>query len=99
MNSANTSRSAPMLIFDPEDAFQRSRGVSGKHPRPMSPVRLFLVARTEAGEKKPRQLQTPMELQVIPNGSGFLLFFGTVIAPNGKASKLSADRWPWTIRV
>ncbi len=99
MTSASSARATPMLIFDPEDAFLRSRGVSGKHPRAMDPMRLSLVARVEAGEKKPQRLSTPVQLQVVPNASGYLLFFGAVIAPNGKPSKIAADGWPWTIRV
>src|SRR5437868_5808942 len=89
----------PMLILDLADVFARERGMNGRTPGPLGPVQLFLVAQTDPNTEVPAPLRKPLELQVVPNGSGFLLFFGKVLAPDGTVRRVEAERWPWTIRA
>jgi hypothetical protein len=63
-----------LLILDLEDAFARSHGRLGEHPRPLEPLRFFLVQRDIQGILT--RFNPVVELDVIQNASGFHLFFG-----------------------
>jgi hypothetical protein len=94
-----TQQQGAMLILDLEDQFARDRGLGGLHPRLLGAIRFFLVARTDAATRVSTQFPAPLEMKVIPNSSGFYLFFGNVVAPDGSTRRLDPDGWPWTIRV
>lgn len=63
-----------LLILDLEDAFARSRGRPGEHPRPLEPLRFFLTERVVQGTIT--KYESPMEVELIRNSSGYHLFFG-----------------------
>jgi hypothetical protein len=91
--------SAPMLILDVADVFARDRGMNGPRPAPLGKVQLFLIAQTDPVTQTLAPLAKPLEMKVVPNGSGFLLFFGKVFTPDGSVRSVAPDRWPWTIRA
>ena len=63
-----------MLIFDLEDAFARSRGRPGDHPRPFEPLRFYLMEQDLGGTLT--RFDPAFEADVIRNSSGYHLFFG-----------------------
>ena len=100
MSAALSSRPGTLLlILDMVDSFAAMRGIYGKIPRPIGKVRPFLVARTDPATQAPAALKEPVEMQVTPNGSGFLLFFGNIITPEGLVQRIGIEGWPWTIRI
>lgn len=72
-------------VFDLEDAYARERKVRGRHPRPIGPVRLYVVGRMANGDRQ--DLHKPLELVVRRNPSGYYLFFGLVRLPNGRTHR------------
>ena len=87
--------SGALLIFDLEDQFARDRAVKGPHPRPIGSVRFFLVNQTG----NPQPFDPPREMVVSANPTGYLLFFGNIILPDGAVRRVDPTQWPWTIRV
>src|SRR5690349_3271792 len=69
------------LIFDPEDAYARRRGMRGAHPRPIGPLSYRLTGRVSGGGVD--AFEPPLELRVRRNGSGYDLSFGTVAMRDG----------------
>src|SRR6266511_6423250 len=90
-----------ILILDLEDAFARSRGRPGEHPRPFEPLRFFLVARDIRGTVT--KFEPPIELEMARNASGYHLFFGQqkIYGPRGEKSTRRLDLPPgkYTLRV
>ena len=90
-----------LLILDLEDAFVRSRSRPGDHPRPLEPLRFFLVQKDINGTVT--TFDPPIELEVIRNSSGYHLFFGRqkVYAAHGKTSTASLvlPQGKYTLRV
>ena len=64
------------VIFDLEDAFARERAVRGPHPRPIGPLRFFLVGEMVGGVRQ--DFPSPLELFVVRTPSGYDLFYETV---------------------
>ncbi|MCI0584197.1 MAG: hypothetical protein L0227_15155 [Chloroflexi bacterium] len=81
------------LILDAEDAFARSRGFAGPHPRPIGGVRFRVVAEMVAGGR--RALAEPLELKVTTNDSGYRIFRGEVATSDGslRAGLLGPGRY------
>jgi hypothetical protein len=79
----------PALVFDPEDRFARERGTRGAHPRPVGPIKYFVIARHG------RQIDPPLELVVVCNASGYVLCFGRVKTKDGSVrnGELIPDRY------
>jgi hypothetical protein len=72
-----------ILVFDLEDRFARNQGVRGLHPRPIEPIRFYLVSQTPGNGGLQRKFEPPWEMQMTRNPSGYHLFFDTVKLPNG----------------
>lgn len=89
------------LILDLEDAFARSRGRPGDHPRPYEPLRFFLIDQDLGGGSN--SIAPPIELEMIRNPSGYHLFFGRQIlrGVRGEISTRVLDLPPgkYTLRV
>ncbi|MCP4660619.1 MAG: hypothetical protein GY856_34905, partial [bacterium] len=66
-------------IFDLEDRYARQRGVRGRHPRPLGKVEFRVLGEVD-GESR-RDFEQPLEMTVVPNPSGFHLFFNEVRRP------------------
>jgi hypothetical protein len=84
-------------IFDLEDIYARERVVQGPHPRPIGPVKFYVVGREVNGNAQwPHE---PLELVVKHNPSGYHLFFGVVRLPNGKGRRSGLTDGTYTVRV
>ncbi len=90
-------RQTATLIFDLEDRFARSRGTRGFHPRPLEPVRLFVVARIVLGLRQ--DFARPLELIVQRNGSGYHIFFNAIRQPDGSVRQAALDAGSYVVRV
>lgn len=66
------------MIFDIEDRYARERGLRGAHPRPIEPLRFWLVGTVDAAGR--HDFYYPFEMVVARNPEGYHLFFGQVIA-------------------
>lgn len=67
---------SPTLIFALTDVYLRERGTHGLNPLPMGPVKFIVQASVQEGIRK--DFDTPLELVVQRNDSGYHLFFGKV---------------------
>lgn len=70
------------MIFDIEDRYAHDRRLRGPHPRPIEPLRFWLVGREEAAG--PNLFAHPEEMVVIRNTGGYHLFFDQVIPYGSK---------------
>jgi hypothetical protein len=90
-----------ILILDLEDAFARSRGRPGDHPRPFEPLRFFLIEQDLSGTLT--AFDPPIELEMIRNPSGYHLFLGRKIlrGTRGEISTRILELSPgkYTLRV
>lgn len=84
-------------IFDLEDRYARWRGVRGRHPRPLGKVE-FRVLGEVTGERR-RGFEKPLEMTVVPNPSGFHLFFGEVRRPAHGSRAFSLGEGIYTVEV
>jgi hypothetical protein len=66
----------PLQIFDVEDHFARGQGIYGLHPRPLEPLRFYLVGQMVDGVRHP--FASRLELLVQRTPSGYHLFWGKV---------------------
>jgi hypothetical protein len=90
-------RQTAILIFDLEDRYARERGVRGRHPRPIGPIKLCVVGRMVGGV---RQVIDPsLELVVRRNASGYHLFFGVVRLPDGTSHEAALAAGTYVVRV
>jgi hypothetical protein len=83
------------LIFDPEDAYARRRGVRGLHPRPIGP--LVYRARGPSRNGDPEPSAPELVLRMRRNPSGFDLNFGEAALPDGTRHKL--EEGTYTVRI
>ena len=83
------------LILDSEDAYARTRGTRGLHPRPVGLVTYDLAGRVVAGQRE--MFDEPASLVIRHNASGYGLFFGEVRPRNGTHRR--ADEGRYVLRV
>ena len=90
-----------LLVLDLEDAFARSRGRPGEHPRPFEPLRFFLIESDIRGTVT--KFDPPVELEMMRNGSGYHMFFGQqkIYGTRGEKSTRTLDLPPgkYTVQV
>jgi len=84
-------------IFDLEDRYARQRGVRGRHPRPLGKVELRVLGEVD-GETL-RDFEQPLEMTVVPNPSGFHLFFGEVRRPGRRGRTFLLGGGTYAVRV
>ena len=77
-------------VIDLTDVYSRDRRVNGQRPRPYGKIQFFIAARIAGGVRE--DFVTALELHTIVNPSGYHLFFGTYLLPDGsKRAGLLAD--------
>jgi hypothetical protein len=87
---------AAALILNLEDAFARERARPNAHPRPIEPLRFWLVKRDAGGAVT--IFDPPLELKVIRNQSGYHLFFGREVV-QAAASRSEQTGRPCTRQI
>lgn len=70
-----------VAVFELVDRYALERGTAGPHPQALGRVRFFAYARRDGRRREP--LEPPLELMTRRNPSGFFLFFGQVLTPDG----------------
>jgi hypothetical protein len=84
-------------VFDPVDQLARDRGLDGTRPRPISPVRLFLLADHTPGAE--RVFADPPELVVGRNTYGYVLSYGALRGADGRLRTAAFGGGPVDLRV
>jgi hypothetical protein len=84
-------------VFDIIDGFASQRGLDGVRPRPIGPVRLFLVADHTPGANQ--VYATPPELLLATSDSGYSINFGLVQQPDGSQIVRQFGAGPYLLRV
>jgi hypothetical protein len=85
------------VVFDLEDAFARERAVRGLHPRPIGPVRFFLIGQVVGGVRQ--DFPDPLELSVVRTPSGYDLFYDTVRLANRSSRQWRLPDGVYVMRV
>lgn len=84
-------------IFDLEDIYAREWAVRGRHPRPIGPIKFYVVGQVVNGSRQ--DFHEPLELVVRRNPSGYHLFFGVVRLPNGAKRRSYLADGKYIVRV
>lgn len=84
-------------IFDIIDGFALRRGLGGARPRPIGPVRLFLIADHTPGANQ--VFTPPPELLLTTGDSGYSISFGLVRQPDGSQIVEQFGAGPYLLRV
>lgn len=84
-------------IFDPEDSFARLLGTRGRHPRPIEPLRFWLIDEQPDGGSQP--LPLPLEMVTVANASGYHTFFDEFKVPDGGIRRHSLANGTYTVRI
>lgn len=84
-------------IFDLEDSFARQLGTRGRHPRPLEPLRFWLVDQQLAPGTP--GLPLPIELAVVVNASGYHTFFDDVVLAGGVRRQIGLPAGKYAVRV
>lgn len=85
------------VVLDVEDAYAREVRTSGRHPRPIGPVR-FTIVGTMAGAVR-TEFAEPLELAPTRNPSGYQLFFDQVRLANGQTRRIDLPPATYILRV
>ncbi len=85
------------LIFDLEDRYARERGVWGRHPRPIGPLKFCLVGQMVNGVRQ--DIDPPLELTIRRNTSGYHLFFNVVRLPDGTSRQGFLADGTYVVRI
>jgi hypothetical protein len=85
------------LVFDPEDLYARDRLGPAAHPRPLEPLRFWLIERDIAGART--VYEPPRELRITRNPSGYHLFFGQERITGGSFRDLHLADGNYLIRI
>jgi hypothetical protein len=84
-------------VFDVVDRFAELLGTQGRHPRPVDPVRFWLLGRAVPDGRV--ELDPPLELETWRNDSGYHLFFGQLRRPQGEAAVADLSAGTYVIRA
>jgi hypothetical protein len=85
------------VILDVEDAYARSRGVAGAHPRPFEPLDFLVVERVVNQAQRP--ITPPLRLVTRRNPSGYHVFSGDVRYPDGSTRRGVLAPGEYVVRV
>jgi hypothetical protein len=90
-------RQSATLIFNVEDRYARERGVRGRHPCPIGPLRFWVIGQMVNGVRQ--SLTPPWEIIMRRNDSGYHLFFGDVRWPDGTLHQNGLPSATYVVRV
>src|SRR5512136_2512017 len=89
-------RATAAWIFDLEDRYARDLGFAGRHPKPLEPLKFWLVGQMIGGV---RQELPPVELVTVHNPSGYHLFFNEMKSSDGQRSRVVLPNGQYIVRV